>query len=178
MRVAAWALALGACGIPAGRFEALEASFDAAAAARDRARAELDACRAGAEAQSSAAQEAGRPAEAARAAWSQLPGAEGTRWTTAPSDWFVAGTADRRDPPPAALERVATALASAPGRVVVEVAVGEEVADPREYPSRWFLASDRAVALAEGLVAAGLPADRVVAAAAAGPPRVTVRWEP
>lgn len=170
-------LGLGACGVPAARFEQLETSFDAAAAARDRAQAELDACHAAAAARERELEAARAPEAQVAAALAALPGAGPRGWTTPASAWFAPGTADLTATAPATLTAVAAALAALPpGVVTIRVGAAGEPRDAREYPSERHLAADRAIALTEALVRAGTPAERLAAVAVAGPPEVTVAF--
>jgi hypothetical protein len=176
------AAALSGCGVPSARHAALADAFDAAAAARDRAQAELDACAAAAAAREEAERAAAAPAQSAHAALARVAAAVGGTQspdgavTLDPAPWFLPGTADLADAGRTSVPALGAALgALPPGLVRVEVAVGE-VPPSREYPTARHLAGDRAIAIVAALEAAGVPAERLVAAARPGPSALVVGW--
>lgn len=171
-----WLVAASAvgCGVPVARYAALEDGFDAAAAARDRSLAELDACRAEVRVGTEREEAAEAPRRVAEAALLQVAerGAgtvTGARLGLDPARWFVAGTAELSEEGRRLVPTLAAGLAAAPGaHVRLEVSGGDAPAT-LEYPTPWHLGADRAVALALALVAAGVPTDRLTAAATTGP---------
>jgi type VI secretion system protein ImpK len=74
---------------------------------------------------------------------------------------FVAGTAQLQSASRERLARVAQALAGLSGRVEVLGHSDDQPVESLRFPSNWHLSRERAQAVAQALIAAGLPAARV-----------------
>jgi len=74
---------------------------------------------------------------------------------------FVAGTAQLQASQRDRLRRLAQALGGLPGRVEVMGHTDNQPLESLRFPSNWHLSRERAQAVADALVEAGLPAARV-----------------
>jgi type VI secretion system protein ImpK len=74
---------------------------------------------------------------------------------------FVAGTAQLQPAPRERLARIAQALSGLSGRVEVLGHSDDQAVESLRFPSNWHLTRERAQAVAQALIAGGLPAARV-----------------